>query len=186
MRSCILMKSFSVIHVFVSDSSNVIFIRIWKILNFIRTNVQDHHQFSIVRYFHFVVLQLYSYQFQSLSYNVINWGLMIRLQRYGILILLSLDSSLRSSSKFPAKVCLSVWTVCRSRVSGRWDRESGCLSRMSGHSIESWSLPLDCWLSTVDCWLVTVARWLSTLDGWLHRTVKTHLADPSTRVIMSD
>ena len=48
MRSCILMKSLSAIHVSVSDSSNVIFLKIWIIVNFIRTHVPDHLQFSIV------------------------------------------------------------------------------------------------------------------------------------------
>ena len=66
MRSYILMKSFSIIHVLVSDSSNAIFLKIWIIANFIRTHVQDHLQFSIVSSLLFKILQLYSCQYLSI------------------------------------------------------------------------------------------------------------------------
>ena len=62
----ILMKSFSAIHKLVSDSSSVIFLKIWIIVNFIRTHVQDHLQFSIVSSLLFKILQLYSCQYLSI------------------------------------------------------------------------------------------------------------------------
>ena len=63
------MKCFTIIHVFVSISSNVKIIKIWIIVNFIRVYDQDHVQFSIVSYLLFKILQLYICQYLSFSFS---------------------------------------------------------------------------------------------------------------------
>ena len=115
MRSCILMKLLSAIHVLVSDSSNVIFLNIWIIVNFIRTHVQDHLQFSIVSNLLFKILQLYSCQYLLIFFtNILIWKLILQYykQYYEIFVLPSLHSSLQGVRANCLRQCVWISEEC--------------------------------------------------------------------------